>query len=214
MAYNNRNAPHVTKRLDERDVRRILAALEKPKLSGFDRRTYRGRRDAALVRLLVLTGMRISEVCNLRRHDLTPIEVDGIPCMQLRFTGKGGKVRKVTLANGKREFLEGYLARHPGSKAPEAPLFLQTRKNGEPIPDQPVHRLVVNRVLVRLGERLGIPGLHPHRFRHTLASRYAERGCDTFRLLSWFGWSSAQSAARYVSLSDSVQVRMSEELSW
>ena len=53
----------------------------------------RNDRDRALLRLLYLGGLRISEVCQLRARDLQPRDDTG----QVTVFGKGGKSRAVLL---------------------------------------------------------------------------------------------------------------------
>jgi integrase len=49
---------------------------------------------------------------------------------------------------------------------------------------------------------LGIAPLSAHDCRHTCATRTARLGYSLDELMAWFGWSSAQTAMRYVTAVD------------
>ena len=55
-----------------------------------------------------------------------------------------------------------------------------------------------------LGKQAGIPKLSAHDCRHHAATRMARLGYGVDELMDWFGWSSAQTAMRYVA---SVEVK-------
>jgi len=213
MAYSTKHAPFKTKRMEGDIVRRVLESLDKPKVSGIDRRTYRGRRDACIVKLLAQSGMRISEVVNLRLGDVSEMTVNGESVIQFQFAGKGGRIRRAILANGRREFVLDYLARRPGPKRPDSPLFFHITRGGRTVYDAFPHRGYVNRLLATLAERLGIERLTPHMFRHSLASRLAEKNIGIFQLMQVFGWSQVQTANRYVTISPAAQAEISA-LGW
>src|SRR5581483_10267978 len=68
--------------LDEETVARILDAVE--------------GRDRVLLKLLYVSGARVSEICGLRWRDLSPRREGG----QLTLFGKGGKTRTVLVKPG------------------------------------------------------------------------------------------------------------------
>ena len=49
-----------------------------------------------------------------------------------------------------------------------------------------------------LGQRLGIDKLSAHDCRHYCATKMARLGYSVDELMAWFGWTSAQTAMRYV----------------
>lgn len=53
-----------------------------------------------------------------------------------------------------------------------------------------------------LGKQLGVPKLSAHYGRHYCATRMARLGYSVDELMAWFGWTSAQTAMRYVTAVD------------
>jgi integrase/recombinase XerD len=91
----------------------------------------RNPRNKALLRLLYLGGLRISEVCSLCGRDLAPRDDSG----QVTLFGKGGKTRAVLL---KLSIWQELVALRDDD--PEAPVF-RSRQGGALDPSQ-VHRIV------------------------------------------------------------------------
>ena len=86
-----------------------------------------GRRDRAILELFYASGLRLSELCNLR-FEMMDLE-DGF----LRITGKGNKTRVVRVGSKAREAIADYLARERPqlvTKRTSSHLFLSVR--GEP----------------------------------------------------------------------------------
>ena len=135
--------------LTKDEVGRLLAAP--------DRRTRRGRRDVALLSVMTLGGLRIAEACGLRRDEVS--DLDGI--MRLTFSGKGDKLRTVTLpapaANAVRRTLGDYKG---------TPYVFPGRCHK--------HALSPNggwRVATTYFRALGFKAwVHPHSLRHTCAT--------------------------------------------
>ncbi len=123
-----------------------------------------------LILLLLLEGLRASELCALRWTD---IEGD-----RLRILGKGKKRRVVALS-------------------PLAGQYLASRqRTGPKVFDLTPWALWAR--IKRLGERAGID-LHPHLFRHTWASRALLEGADMEHVRVLGGWSARSEAVeRYV----------------
>jgi integrase/recombinase XerD len=122
------------------------------------------RRNYALVALLAETGLRVSELCGLRRDDLEMRERSG----QLRVReGKGRKERVLPLNSNARRALRVYLADRPPAMADDH-VFLSER-GGRPLAVR-----TVEATLAELGHRAHIRRLAvtPHLVRHTFAARY------------------------------------------
>lgn len=140
----------------------------------------RGHETEALVRLLVLNGLRVSEVCNANVEDLRREPGGG---HSLRIRGKGGKEVDVALA----ERTEQAVLKTVGARS-EGPLFRRQDgrrvRAGNPAPRVPYNRQAVYRVLADLATQAGlvgdedgqVDGVHPHRLRHTFVTMLLDRG--------------------------------------
>lgn len=119
-------------------------------------------RDLAMIDLLASTGMRVGELVHLNRDD---IDFENRECVVF---GKGSKERPVYFDARTKIHLRNYL----DSRTDENPaLFVSLHS--------PYNRLEISGVEVRLrklGRRLGITKVHPHKFRRTLATRAIDKG--------------------------------------
>lgn len=120
------------------------------------------KRDLALIELLYSTGMRVGELVRLNRQD---IHFDSRDCIVF---GKGAKEREVYLNGSACHHLKAYLlARTDNNPA----LFVSCKAPHLRITEHGVWQL-----LRRLGERAGVPNVHPHRYRHTTLTNALNRG--------------------------------------
>jgi site-specific recombinase XerD len=143
-------------------------------------------RDQAIIRMLVGTGARLSEVAGLAVADVD-LDRDVVT-----FHGKGAKDRQVRLGPKTARAISRYLrarAKHPG--AHRAELWLAVRGAS------PVSANAVKLMLRRRGEQAGVPNLHAHRWRHTFAHEWRLAGGDTGDLMLLLGWSSEEMAHHY-----------------
>jgi integrase/recombinase XerD len=173
--------------LDENGARRMIAAAE-----ACDGPTR--LRDAAMVRLMLQLGVRVSEVCALEVCALG--DARGQRTVTVR--GKGGKRVERALPASAAAAVDAYLAeratregRSPG--AASGPLF--TTSSG-----RPVDRVEVFRLVRRLAERAGLPDPHavtPHALRHTFATIATERGADLDDLQDAMGHADPRTTRRY-----------------
>lgn len=119
-------------------------------------------RDLAMIDLLASSGMRVGEMVALNRDD---INFNDRECVVF---GKGSKERLVYFDARTKIHLQNYLdSRTDGNPA----LFVTLRA--------PYNRLQIGGVEMRLrklGRRLSIPKVHPHKFRRTLATSAIDKG--------------------------------------
>lgn len=139
--------------LSEDEQVRIVGVLESA--------TTPGRlRNLAVVRVFLNTGIRCSELINLKVKDIDWTTGD----LMIR-EGKGGKDRALALSDDDLALLKSYLGSSgilPSSGI--RPVF--TSLDGK----APLCGRWLRRWVKRLGEKAGInKRLHPHAFRHTLA---------------------------------------------
>jgi site-specific recombinase XerD len=152
------------------------------------------RRDEAVVRLLLDTGVRVSELCGLATRD---VDLEHDVAMVL---GKGNKLRPVYFGARTARALDRWQReRRKNRWAHLDKLFLGER--GALTPSG------VREILRVRGEAAGIEGLHAHRFRHTFAHDYLLAGGQERDLKRLAGWSSDVMLERYGSSAADLRAR-------
>ena len=151
------------------EVQKILTALEKEPLKW-----------RALVHVLIDTGIRRGECCALKWSciDFTTgaITIAGNLCYTVDKgvyldTPKNGRTRTVYAGDDTIALLR-QLRSEQAKKAISAYIF--TREDSP----EPMHPQSPTRYLQKFSERCGVPGLHPHKLRHTFASVAITSGAD------------------------------------
>jgi integrase/recombinase XerD len=141
----------------------VVAAL----LSGCDRRRTVGRRDFAILLLLVRLGLRASEVARIALDDVN------WRAGEILVHGKGGRVDLLPLPVDVGEALVSYLQRRPSGPGGCRTLFLKAIA-----PVGPMSRTAVSAVVRRACLRARVPRVGSHRLRHTLASGMLQAGAS------------------------------------
>jgi integrase/recombinase XerC len=141
-------------------------------------------RDRAVLELFYGTGIRLSELTELKMRD---VDASG---GLVRVTGKGNKQRVVPLGDHAREAIERYLSARGGA-APDEPLFLNLR--GGKLSGRSVQRLVAK----RLGQVSEARSLSPHVLRHTFATHMLNAGADLRAVQELLGHASLSSTQIY-----------------
>ena len=140
-------------------------------------------RDLALIDILASTGMRVGELVRLNRNDINFEERECV------VFGKGSKERMVYFDARTKIHLQNYLlSRHDSEKA----LFVSLKA--------PYKRLSIAAIEVRvreLGKRLGIPKVHPHKFRRTLATKAIDKGMPIEQLQHLLGHERIDTTLQY-----------------
>ena len=173
-------APHVPEEpppvLHDDDLRALLTACSG---IGFDE-----RRDNAILRMFLDTGMRRAELTGLRLADID-FEHDVAVVM-----GKGRRPRAVPFGRRTAQALDRYLrirARHPSADSE----WLWLGKQGR-LRDTGVAQLVRRRA-----RQAGVANVHPHLFRHGFAHSMLADGMQEGDLMRLAGWRSRAMLARY-----------------
>ena len=140
-------------------------------------------RDLAMIDLLASTGMRVGELVRLNRAD---IDFESRECVVL---GKGSKERPVYFDARTKIHLKNYL----DSRSDDNPALFVSLLN-------PHHRLQISGVEIRLrnmGRMLGIPKVHPHKFRRTLATKAIDKGMPIEQVQQLLGHSKIDTTMEY-----------------
>lgn len=137
-----------------------------------------------ILALLPATGLRISEMCGMKRENIKHHEGR----MYFQFRGKRDKERIVPLTSAGERELHTYLeAKHPKS-------WLFPTHSGAPISPHGV-RKYTRKIAADHPE---LEGLSPHVLRHTYATMALRRGVDLKKLQALLGHESIQTTSRYL----------------
>ena len=143
-------------------------------------------RDAAIVRLLLDTGMRRAELGGITLDDLD------LRRKSVRVVGKGAKVRDCAFGANTARALDRYTRKaRPRHRDADASRALWLGHAG-PMTDNGIYQAILERA-----KRAGLEGVHPHQFRHTWAHKLSADGMPESQLMHLAGWSSTQMAQRY-----------------
>ncbi|MCX6554438.1 MAG: tyrosine recombinase, partial [Candidatus Aminicenantes bacterium] len=167
-------------------IEEVFRLLDAP-----DAATIIGKRDKAILELMYASGLRISEVVQLKLLDVYLDE--GF----LRVAGKGGKERIVPFGASARECLVNYLENG-------RPKLLK-RANPEQVFLNYVGTIFTRQGLWKLirayGQKIGLPGrLTPHVLRHSFATHLVEKGADLRSVQMLLGHSSIATTEIYTHL--------------
>ena len=178
----------IPKALTEDEVEALLGAVVGD--------TPRALRDRAIVETLYATGVRISELVGLDRHDLDLD--DGL----IRVFGKGSKERIVPVGRSAREALGAYLAHgrpqlvRPNRTAEDREAVVLNARGGR------LSRQSCWKIVRTAGERAGLRGrLSPHVLRHSCATHMLERGADIRVVQELLGHASISTTQVYTKVS-------------
>jgi integrase/recombinase XerD len=170
--------------LPKRFERAIVAFLTEPEVEALlaapNRTSWTGRRDHALLLVAVQTGLRISELINLRRNDVHL----GVGA-HLSCHGKGRKERVTPLTPPVAKLLRAWLAECAAS--PTGSLF--PTWTGKPLSRDAIE----HRIALHIGTAsaacptLAKKNVTAHVLRHTAAMRLLEAGIDPTVIALWLG---------------------------
>lgn len=177
-------SPKLWKRLpDALSLEEIESLLNAPNI-----KDKQGLRDKALLEVMYATGMRVSEVANLKIQDLNS-DIGFVRCI-----GKGQKERIIPLGRRAIHFTESYirqvrpkLLKNKNSQA----LFLS--RLGERLSRQSIWKIIkIYAKKARIKK-----DIHPHILRHSFATHLLERGADLRAVQEMLGHSDISTTQIY-----------------
>jgi len=175
-----------------KDLVAFLSAAEvEALLAAPDTSTRLGRRDHALLLLMVQTGLRLAEVTALTVDDLV---LGG--GAHVRCRGKGRKERCTPLSRGTTRVLRAWLAERRASGADL--VFVSVRRTR--LSHDAVEGLVTKYALVaaRSCPTLSRKHVTPHVLRHTTAVQLLEAGVDRAVIALWLGHEQVETTQIYL----------------
>jgi integrase len=160
-------------------------------LNAVAQNTLQGRRDGAMLGLLLGCGLRRSEVVGLRLDQLQLRESHWVI---VDLVGKGGRIRTVPVPNWCKGLVDVWLR---DSGVNEGKVFRRVLKNGAR-QDAGVTANVVWYAVKRCAKRAGIGNLAPHDLRRSCARLCYGYGGELEQIQFLLGHASVQTTERYI----------------
>jgi integrase/recombinase XerD len=164
-------------------------------LNAIDLSTSEGMRNRAMLELLYSSGLRVSELVNLKLNDIF-FEVGF-----LRVLGKGNKERLVPVGRDALKHLKIYVeevrGRYPHKPAEEtcAHIVFLNRYGRQ------LTRVMVFTIIKGLAKQIGLTkNISPHTFRHSFATHLIEGGADLRAVQEMLGHESITTTEIYTHL--------------
>ncbi len=200
------NLTILTKR--EKTLPRVITKTDLNKLMEFmhNKRNNSGKqsqkykifiRDLCIIELLFSTGMRVSEISNLKNDQIS------IDNEVIHLTGKGNKDRRIPICgdatiNVINEYINiHYIETEPG-------IFFFKNRDGNRLSEQSI-RNVTKKYMKKSFISTNIT---PHMFRHTVATMLLENGADIRFIQYFLGHSSITTTQIYAHVSEEAQRRV------
>jgi integrase/recombinase XerD len=180
---------------DKRHVRRTVDFLDREEMDALlaapDRAAWVGRRDHAILIVALQTGLRASELINLRRCDI----VIGTGA-HVRCEGKGRKQRSTPLRQETLKVLESWLKERAGAAGD--PLFPTIR--GAKLSRDALELIVRRHTLSASRSCSSLIGkrVSPHVLRHSTAMELLHHGVDQAVIALWLGHESVETTQVYI----------------
>ena len=179
-------SPRLTKKLpDVLSEQEIVDLLESIKQDGKD-----DLRDRALLEIMYATGMRISEVVNLKIHDYDTV------AQYIRCMGKGSKERIVPVGKVAADWVDEYIGKTRSeivekTSSSSGELFLNRR-------GKKFSRVWLWKIIAKRVAAAGITkSVTPHTFRHSFATHLLTHGADLRSVQEMLGHSSISTTQIY-----------------
>lgn len=166
-----------------------------------------GFRDALLMCLLFDHGLRASELALLKASDID-LKTGEMRFYRPKVKGTEHEWTTHKLTAETHEVSSYYIGSlYPPALLADGPLILATTRllkngTGGQLLAEGLNRVRISERVAWLGKQLGAPKLSAHDGRHYCATHMARLGYSVDELMAWFGWTSAQTAMRYVTAVD------------
>jgi len=189
----------------KRHTRALVHFLSRPEIDALlaapDQETWFGRRDHALMLLAVQTGLRLSELTSLQRHDVALGTGAHVRCV-----GKGRKERCTPLAKTTVAVLNAWM-REPLKRNTE--MLFPNATGGRLSPDS-VADLLSKHVALACESCPSLRKKHvtPHVLRHSMAMGLLQAGVDRAVIALWLGHESVETTQIYLE----ANLAMKEEI--
>lgn len=141
-------------------------------------------RERAELELLLSSGLRCSELCNLNIEDL---DFQGLKVIVKN--GKGGKDRTTYMSEVAAYHIKQYL----NTRQDTCNVLFMSRPNNR------IKQRTLAEDLFKIGKRANIDNVHPHKCRRTFCTKLYKRGMDLRSIQLLMGHANIDTTTRYIS---------------
>ncbi len=185
LISNPKKEKKLPKYLNYEEMEKLLNSIDTSELEGI--------RDKLIIELLYSTGIRVSELVNIKIKDIKIKE------NQIKILGKGNKERIVLFGEKAKEsikiYLNAYKEYFQGNILNE---YLLINKKGKQLTTNKIE-LIVKDVLRKSALKLNIS---PHTLRHTFATHMLDSGADLKSVQELLGHENLKTTAIYTHVSN------------
>lgn len=164
--------------VSELDIRKLLRTVESYKSS-------HKNRNRAIIYLLLDTGLRVSELCGIRRESLN------LEDRTIKVFGKNSKERIVAFSQTTAKHIWRHLSTSESTND-----YLFTSNTGKPL-----YRDNVSAMLYYWCDKADIKRFSPHKLRHTYAISFLRNGGNIYALQYSLGHTNLEMTKRYLAIS-------------
>lgn len=180
-------------KVDDKVVQPLTQDEVQAMLKTCDRKAFTGVRDEAVIRFMNECIVRAGEVVGMALDDLN------VKAGTALIKGKGGRERMVAFGPKTAQALDRYLRARRVHKHASSP-HLWLGQQGDGFGYRALHKTLAQRA-----EVAGVVGFHPHRTRHTAATRWLAAGGSEGGLMAIAGWKQRSMMDRYVQATASAR---------
>lgn len=163
-----------------------------------DTKSKKGQRNLLIIRLLYGTGIRVSELINIKIKDIN------ISDRTIKILGKGSKERIVVFGYNTKESLITYLSDGYKEYNKNNSEYLILNNNGSRLSTRYV-REIIDDIIIKASINLHVS---PHMLRHTFATSLLNNGADLVSVKDLLGHSSLDTTSIYTHVSDDMIKRV------
>ncbi|MEZ0535962.1 tyrosine-type recombinase/integrase [Caldicellulosiruptoraceae bacterium PP1] len=146
---------------------------------------YGSKRDIAIFYTLAYTGIRVSELCNIRLNDIIKDEL-------IIYYGKGGKQRSIPLNTTVKEAINEWLKERYKYKYADTVDYLFIGERGK------MNRATIFKMIREYCYIARIEPISPHQLRHYFCKRALEKGFNIVEVSALAGHSNIETTRIYI----------------
>ena len=185
LISNPKKEKKLPKYLNYEEMEKLLNSIDTSELEGI--------RDRLIIELLYSTGIRVSELVNIKIKDIKIKE------NQINILGKGNKERIVLFGEKAKEIIKIYLNAYKDEFTGNiSNQYLLINKKGKQLTTNKIE-LIVKDVLKKSALKLNIS---PHTLRHTFATHMLDSGADLKSVQELLGHENLKTTAIYTHISN------------